>query len=501
MKGHGLFVLDLDRCTGCAACVVACNNENEVTVGLSWRRIHTFNQQRLATAPVFHFTLACNHCLEPACLHNCPANAYRKDPSTGAVLIDQESCIGCRYCAWVCPYEAPRYNSDVGIMEKCTFCEHRLSTDLTRTSHQFPAAAGDLQQSAASTPVGLLDVPSSTPPRPSGRRHHISQHLSGLATEAGEMCGLPPACVTACPTEALRFERNDDPALVQHPGFPETGLQPAIRVAGGRRQNAPDMTAAPIAVNVMPLRSPVSWSGLKSEWSLWFFTSVATILVAWFAAAAAWSRAIPLPVFAGAGVLAMAVSALHLGRITRIWRAMLNLRRSWVSREVVLFSTFFAAACASALRPEVTGSARWVIAAVGFASLYAMDMVYRVRGQPVLTVPHSAMAMLTAAFYTGILTANPVLLWPAATVKLVLYLARPERPSPGGTLLAPVRIGVGIMPAFALAATGAVPIAAAMFGAVIGELIDRAEFYAGLRFLTPTHQINTDLALRHAEAG
>ena len=60
---HGLFVLDLDRCTGCAACVVACNTENEVAEGMSWRRIHTFNQQRLATAPVFHFTLACNHCL------------------------------------------------------------------------------------------------------------------------------------------------------------------------------------------------------------------------------------------------------------------------------------------------------------------------------------------------------------------------------------------------------------------------------------------------------
>jgi DMSO reductase anchor subunit len=304
---------------------------------------------------------------------------------------------------------------------------------------------------------------------------------------------VPPACVTACPTDALRFEKDDDPALVQHPGFPETGLQPAIRVVGVRRQTAPDMTAAPIAVNVMSRRSPSGWSGLKNEWSLWFFTSVATLLVAWFAAAAALSRAIPVPVFAGAGVLAMAVSALHLGRITRIWRAMLNVRRSWVSREVVLFSTFFAAACVSALQPEVPGWARWAIAAAGFATLYAMDMVYRVRGQPVLTVPHSAMAMLTAAFYIGILTENPILLWPAATVKLVLYLARRERPVPGGAALAPVRIGIGLLPAVALAATGTVPVAVAMFGAVIGELIDRAEFYVGLRFLTPTHQIDTDL--------
>jgi len=433
--GHGLFVLDLNRCTGCAACVVACTNENEVAEGLSWRRIHTFNHQRLATAPVYHFTLACNHCHEPACLHNCPANAYTKDPSTGAVLIDRDSCIGCRYCAWVCPYEAPQYNFDIGIMEKCTFCEHRLTDNRS------------------------------------------------------------PACVTACPTEALRFDWEDDQGTVDHPGFPEAGLSPAIRVVGSRRRTAPDMTAAPIAVNVVSPRPAFDWSGLKSEWSLWFFTSVAILLVAWFAAAVAWSRAIPIQVFAGAGILAMAVSALHLGRVTRIWRAMLNVRHSWVSREVVFFSTFLATACVSAVRPEIPGWTRWVIAAVGFASLYAMDMVYRVRGQPVLTVPHSAMAMLTAAFYIGILTANPLLLWPVATVKLVLYMARRDRPVAYGALLAPIRIGVGLFPAFALAATDTVPIVVAMFGAVIGELIDRAEFYSTLQFLTPTHQIDKDLAL------
>ena len=430
---HGLFVVDIDRCTGCAACVVACNNENEVTGGLSWRRIHTFNGQRLATAPVFHYTLACNHCHEPACLHNCPANAYTKDASTGAVLLDKDSCMGCRYCEWVCPYEAPRYNSVAGVMEKCTFCEHRLSEE------------------------------------------------------------LPPACVTACPTEALRFERDDDPPAVHRPGFPEIGLRPAVRVAGSRRQAPPDMTAAPIAVNVVSSKSAVGWSGLRGEWSLWFFTSVAMLLVAWFTAASARGIAIPLTVFATAGIFAMAVSALHLGRISRVWRAALNLRRSWVSREVVLFSTFFAAACVSTLLPAPDWS-RWVIAAVGFAGLYAMDMVYRVSGQPVLAIPHSAMAMLTAAFYIGILTANPVLLWPAATVKLVLYLTRRERPAPGGAALAPIRLGVGLFPAFALAATGTLPVAVAFFGAMIGELIDRAEFYAGLRFLTPTHQIDTDLA-------
>jgi DMSO reductase anchor subunit len=308
-----------------------------------------------------------------------------------------------------------------------------------------------------------------------------------------------PACVTACPTDALRFGIEDDPDSVHHPGFPDTGLRPAVRVVESRRHTVPDMTAAPIAVNVVSPRPAVVWSGFRSEWSLWFFTSVATLLVAWFTAASAWNRAIPVPLFAAAGILAMAVSALHLGRISRIWRATLNVRRSWVSREVVLFSAFFAAACASALRPDEPGWTRWIISAIGFGTLFAMDMVYRVRGQPVLTVPHSAMATLTAALYIGILTTNPVLLWPAATVKLVLYLTRRERPSPGGFLLAPIRLGVGLFPSFALAATGTVPVAVALFGAVIGELIDRAEFYAALWFLTPTHQIDSDLSRRQKD--
>ncbi len=432
-RGHGLFVLDLDRCTGCAACVVACTNENPVADGLSWRRIHTFNAQRLATAPVYHFSLACNHCLEPACLAGCPADAYRKDGSTGAVLIDRERCIGCRYCSWVCPYQAPQYDPATGVMEKCTFCEHRLGSDRA------------------------------------------------------------PACVTACPTDALRFDRDDDPGVIERPGFPDTGLRPALRIEGSRRRTAPIMTAAPVTFNVMSAPTAIGWGGMGSEWSLWFFTSIAVLLVAWFAAGSALAAAIPLPVFATAGVLAMAVSALHLGRIARIWRAVLNLRRSWVSREVALFTAFFAGACAVLLRPDLPSWTRWPVAAVGLAAMYAMDMVYRVPGQPIATVPHSAMATLTTALYIAILLANPVLLLPVASVKLVLYLARRRRPSPGGALLAPVRVGVGLLPAFAMALTGTVSVPVVMLGAVVGELIDRAEFYAGLRFLNPTHQIDVDL--------
>ena len=69
---------------------------------------------------------------------------------------------------------------------------------VARTSHRLATAARDMPQSAAFTPVGLLNVPSSTTPRPSGRKHHISQHLAGLATRRGEKCGLERLVVLFC---------------------------------------------------------------------------------------------------------------------------------------------------------------------------------------------------------------------------------------------------------------------------------------------------------------
>jgi len=431
---QALFILDLDRCTGCAACVVACNTENTVINGVSWRRIHTFNPQRLPAAPVFHLSLACNHCLEPACLAGCPANAYTKDDRTGAVLIDEDRCMGCRYCSWVCPYEAPQFNTGTGIMEKCTFCDHRQADDLA------------------------------------------------------------PACVVACPTDALRFEPDGEPATVEHAGFPEIGIGPAVRIVGDRRRSAPEMTAAPPQIT-HPIRSnAVGWQGLWSEMSLWFFTSAAVLLVAWFTAATALGRIVALPVFAACGVLAMAVSALHLGKISRVWRGVLNVRNSWISREAAFFSAFFGAACALTLvdggLPE---AASWAAAVLAFAALFSMDMVYRVLGQPTATVPHSAMATLTATFYIGILLDAPMLLWPTAALKLVLYLARRDHPAPRGWITGAVRIVIGLVLPVAILATGTAPPGVALIGVIIGELIDRAEFYATLRFLTPSHQINVDL--------
>jgi DMSO reductase anchor subunit len=306
--------------------------------------------------------------------------------------------------------------------------------------------------------------------------------------------GLAPACVVACPTDALRFDSDAEPSIVEHAGFPETGLGPAVRIIGDRRGSGPELTAAPVQT-ARPAPPPAGWKGLRREWSLWFFTTAATLLVAWFTAATALGRTVALPFFAAGGVLAMAVSALHLGKMSRVWRGILNLRNSWISREAAFFSAFFGAACVLTL---VNGgsprAAWWAAAIIGFAALYSMDMVYRVPGQPALTVPHSSMATLTAAFYIGLLLDAPILFWPTATLKLALYLARRDHPTPGSRMAAAIRIGIGLVLPPLVLATGTAPPAVAMIGAILGELIDRAEFYAGLRFLTPSSQIDRDLA-------
>ena len=126
------FLFDVNRCTGCHACELACSTENELGWGRSWRQVVPFNEERRPGIPTFHLSLACNHCEEAPCMGQCPALAIGREPSTGAVLIDADRCIGCGYCSWVCPYDALRFDDDLSVMTKCTSCNHRLKEGLQR---------------------------------------------------------------------------------------------------------------------------------------------------------------------------------------------------------------------------------------------------------------------------------------------------------------------------------------------------------------------------------
>jgi hypothetical protein len=253
------------------------------------------------------------------------------------------------------------------------------------------------------------------------------------------------------------------------------------------------MTSAPKPGRLIERHRSLSWQAFRNEWSLWGFSSIMTFLVAWFAAATASGGRVSILAFAAAGAVALVVSALHLGRPSRAWRGILNWRRSWISREALLVTMFLAAAYAvTALGGEQSVTA-WAAVTMGFAALFAMDMVYRVPGTTVPAVPHSAMATLTAAFYLGLLLDAPVLAVPAAITKLALYLVRRERLATIGGLLAAVRVVVGLVLPSAFLVAGGWPPWLLVGMAAIGELIDRAEFYAGLKFLTPEIQINRDL--------
>lgn len=122
------FVVNLDQCTGCKACVAACHSLNGLDDDESWRDVgvlfgdvHIPYQQTI--------TSACHHCADPACANGCPVLAYDKDPLTGIVRHLDDQCIGCSYCMLKCPYEVPKFNKKRGIVRKCDMCQQRLAVN------------------------------------------------------------------------------------------------------------------------------------------------------------------------------------------------------------------------------------------------------------------------------------------------------------------------------------------------------------------------------------
>ena len=121
------FRVDLDSCTGCKACVAACNSLNGLDDDEAWRSVGLLHGGS-SHAPVQQtVTTACHHCLDPACMNGCPVKAYEKDPATGIVRHLDDQCIGCQYCVLTCPYEVPQFNSKRGIVRKCDMCSDRLA--------------------------------------------------------------------------------------------------------------------------------------------------------------------------------------------------------------------------------------------------------------------------------------------------------------------------------------------------------------------------------------
>ncbi len=176
LKGKKLaMVIDRQRCTGCGACTIACKNENNVQEGFAWAYRESSTTGKFPNVKYDYIPTLCNHCFKAPCVRICPTGAMHKEDGN-ITAHDPGKCIGCKSCMAACPYgviscndkkpygfwrsgktlingctESPRevvkdvggdvipyYNPDreknkkgsglryKGIVEKCTFCNHRV---------------------------------------------------------------------------------------------------------------------------------------------------------------------------------------------------------------------------------------------------------------------------------------------------------------------------------------------------------------------------------------
>lgn len=171
-QGRPGFTLDLARCVGCGACALGCRMENGLSAGVAWRRILQVNRARVGSGPTFHLSVSCHHCENPPCVGACPSGALAKNEDQ-LVLLNTDRCIGCRYCEMACPFGAPSFDAEAGVMTKCHLCHHRLAQ------------------------------------------------------------GAQPACVEACPTQALGFSYPKGGITPSAPGpSGDKVLVPAVEIPG-----------------------------------------------------------------------------------------------------------------------------------------------------------------------------------------------------------------------------------------------------------------------------
>ncbi len=148
------LVIDLDICVGCHACAVSCKEWN--TSGASapltdldpyganndgvWlNRIHSYEVDDGAGGMTVNFPRSCLHCETPDCVTVCPTGASYKRAEDGIVLVNPDTCIGCKLCSWACPYGAREFDEDDGVMKKCTLCVDRVYNETLDPADRQPA--------------------------------------------------------------------------------------------------------------------------------------------------------------------------------------------------------------------------------------------------------------------------------------------------------------------------------------------------------------------------
>lgn len=337
------FEVDLDACSGCKGCVVACHNLNGLESNEAWRSVGLLHGGSSALPVIQHVTTACHHCLEPACLEGCPVEAYEKDPVTGIVRHLDDQCFGCQYCILKCPYDVPKYSYSKGIVRKCDMCHQRLAV------------------------------------------------------------GEAPACVQACPNQAIRIrivnqQESADTAEANLflPGAPEPRYTLPTTIYKSKK---------PLPANLLPA-DYFAAAPQSAHWPLVLmlvFTqmSVGAFVVEQLLAdglssigatmeANSATRAVHLVAAFLLGMTGLAASVFHLGRPWLAYRAILGWRKSWISREALAFGAFAKLATLYAVVPPLgfgitTGWEKALglgVALSGLAGVACSVMVYASTRRP-----------------------------------------------------------------------------------------------------------------------
>ncbi len=439
------FIFNTNRCVGCNACAAGCSIENGTDLMMNWREVNTHNKIKHPGLPVFHFSLACNHCEDAPCMKNCPALAYTRDEKTGAIIHHSEACIGCTYCTWACPYDAPKFNPVTKIVEKCNFCVDRISD------------------------------------------------------------GKKPACVDACPVGALDFgflSLSDEDRVT--PGFVDMGIKPSIQLVPLREEHASPTIENLDEEKIDPERIK-EWLpktkdkvALDKEWTLVLFTLAVAGLVSWQAAHLFGKVEMPLLPFAVISVLAIALTSLHIGKKMRMWRFILNLKGSWLSREIFFFSVFLGLTGLQIIT-EIK-EIGFVAMAFGIFSLIAVDMVYKFLERKDDLLLHSGMVSTTAVLFFAWLADIHILIELIILAKGSLYIWRKVALKKSGISYFPVlsiiRILCLFVPYFFYDIQWELALPSTLVIIFIGEIIDRSEFYHESDVVTPRKKLNELLLIK-----
>ncbi len=370
------FHFDATKCIGCKCCEVACHEQNNNPPEVKWRRVGEIEGGNFPDTKRFHISMACNHCLDPACMTGCPVDAYTKDEKTGVVLMKEDVCIGCQYCTWNCPYGAPQFNAERGMVTKCDMCHNRISD------------------------------------------------------------GRSPACVEACPSNALEIEM-----------FNVEEWKKDLSLGAMSQANAPGVPDATITQSTTRITNPkkddfdlnrIDEYRIQPEhphYSLILLTVLTQLSVGGFVSLFIleilhhflhfpdfFGRFLKVGNLAmlGTAILALNTSFFHLGRPLHAIRALKMWRRSWLSREVLFFSLFAGSAMLYSvlnwqtffvIRDEWREILGLFVSIFGFAGIFCSAMIYKVPARPSWNTPRTPIAFFATAFILGPLLALAVFLW------------------------------------------------------------------------------------------